>query len=107
MVFSLGDAGPLAGCTRETEPATHSRHSSPKISARTISVALLDGAGLAQRGDFSRVESEQVAEHPVGVLAERRARAVVARLAVREAEAVALVQTGSEERVLVRLEVPA
>ena len=50
---------------------------------------------------------EQVAQHPVGVLAERRPGLVVPARRVRQAKAVALVEARAEERVGVRLEVVA
>ena len=46
-----------------------------------------------------RGQAEQLAEHPVLVLAERRAGPVVAARRVGEPEAVALVEAGAEERV--------
>src|SRR4051794_2568704 len=64
-----------------------------------------EGAVVAQALLLARRQAEHLAEHPLGVLPERRARAVVRRRQLFDAEAVALVVTGAELRMLERDEV--
>src|SRR5436190_23746970 len=95
--------------------ATHSRssggygadvHRAPimPVTGRRTNCVLLHRPRCPERGDLGIGAAEHVVEHPFGVLAQGRPGLVVAGGAVGEAEAVALVESGAEERVRVPLE---
>src|SRR6185369_6194902 len=67
----------------------------------------LHSAGLAETGDLVVAVAEHVAQHLVGVLAEKRRRPAVGGRRVAQTEAVSLVRRRPEARMLERLEVRA